>query len=278
MENIKIGSVYYPALQAKTGVEILQNLEHSFDAQTVLAGFIGSRMIGLHNDTSDYDIRAVLDAAPNQMPSKQSFAYPYRSQKIEITVFPLYLVEANILKWDALDKTYPTILSGLDHVLVHEDETRSQFRLASPHCFLYNKKILAEHRLTFEKGTKNIDYIDYEYSRAYMNLSRSLSKESVAVRKYLYTFYEILCIDWWLRFSTFPPGFQRLMIEFPFPEKVGVSVYRLFEMNRTGQRKETLFTSQDSELNSYIKICLKRQKDEIRAYAAEKKNQVCPLL
>ena len=106
----------------------LSEFEQTNACKIILAGFIGSRMIGLSNSTSDYDVRAIAVGAHHSLPECCSFKRVI-PETVDIKVYSYEKVSRDITTWQSVNKSYPSVLSLSTHPLVREDIYRNQIRL-----------------------------------------------------------------------------------------------------------------------------------------------------
>lgn len=240
----------------------LSDISTAANCKIVAAGFIGSRMIGIYNETSDYDIRAIADV---EMPTGGPIAksYEYASYKIDIKVYPFSQIVSEINEWRLVDKYYPSLHSIPENPLVHSDVVRSQFRQVLQNPIYVDNSFFKKNKEAIREGLLVCDQLDYDYIRAYSNYYNFLQKGSVNLRKYLYTLYEILSIKWVLEKNTFCPDFLAGQEVYPFPAEIAEIVTKLMELNRRGLTKEKSFVEKNAQLNEYIGGTLNYLKERI---------------
>lgn len=251
-------------------IQELQRIEEEYDCQIVLAGFIGSRVNGLGNESSDYDIRAIALSEQKQEEKNFFVSKVYDTVCLETKIYWFDKIYEDSLEWDRLDKIYPTITGDLEHRLVHDDDMRSMIRLTRVEPILHATSFLEKYQLLADKSLKIVDALDYEYSRAYMNYKKALSGENVNIRKYLYTLYEIFSIRWILQNKTYPKDFYTELSEMNMSQDVFDIIQMLLEINKT-VLKENAFIEKQELLNAFIKQELLELEKEISDFSIQNK-------
>ena len=241
--------------------QCLADIAASSGCKIVAAGFIGSRMIGIYNQTSDYDIRAITTGTSTEVAISKN--YEYGSFKIDIKAYPFERIASDIDRWRQIDKTYPSLHCIPKEPLVHNDVFRSQFRLVLQNPIYADGTFFRANKGVILDGILLCDQLDYDYIRAYMNYNKFLQGEEVHLRKYLYTFYEIASINWVLGRGTFCPDFIAGCAEYPFPPEITGIVTQMLEMNRGCVSKEKAFVKQNPLLNDYISETLLHLRERI---------------
>lgn len=250
----------------QTAKKCLLMIEKKYQCHVILAGFVGSQVIGLHNANSDYDVRAVA-IFTSYIPDKIFDSFLLKNTRIEIMTFPFERVISEIEEWSQLKKVYPTILSDCISPLVHQDVFRAQFRLAVRCLFSSDTVFLSTHIKNVQKGLAVRDQLDYDYSRAYINLKEFLSADIVNVRKYLYTINEILSIRWGLWKQTFPPDFLTLLQSFSVPDELNSTLNWMIERNNKEQDKAKLYIPRIDRLNFWLQQELIFLENNIRIFS-----------
>lgn len=246
--------------------KFINDIEREFACSIILSGFVGSRIIGLHNSKSDYDIRAV--ALFENEPNKYLFiSTTIGNVKMEAKIFSFQKVAADIKKWNDIERKYPTIFMKNSHYLIHNDEVRSQIRLASQSRITYDRDFILKNHSIVCNGMIICDDLDYYYSRAFCNQKNFLARKQVNLRKYLYTVNEILSIKWIIQERTFAPNFVVLLEKIPIPSNITEFIKTFLFLNYNCEEKMEKYVENSNELSEYIIENLRTEKKEIASFS-----------
>ena len=243
---------------------LLKRIEQQNDCEVLLAGFVGSRMIGLSMNASDYDIKAIVDRGQVEPRKLSRYSFPRYSCDIDIWTYRWDKVAESLEEWEAAGITLPSIHSDAHEDLVHSDDFRSQIRLASEHCIVMDVPEDCERIMHLGLAVK--DGLDYQYTRAFLNYVNYLEQDKVGVRKYLYTLYELFAIRWIADARTYPPPFTDLLLYVAPEEMVWREISKLYDMNGRAPKEEN-HVSPNHVINEYIFEELRAARARIETFA-----------
>lgn len=254
-------------------------LENECGFKFLSYGWDGSRTIGLNNKFSDYDIVGIViyGNKKTEKPDVVVGSIEFNNFLIEYKLYNFEKIKIELKKWQDVNRIYPNIKNNYDNFLVRNDVFRNQLRISLANKIYVNQEAFNENIFFVNLGSSIIDYIDYNYTRAYMNFNKFLQGEFVLVRKYLYTLYELMVIIWLIKKETLPPDFRKLLDAFILEENYRSKFLRLFDMNAEVLNKETLYIKKDENINSFILEKLIRLENDIKAYSIRNKNKFLQL-
>lgn len=268
--------------------DVLPRIEKKYGIRALMGNVDGSLSRGMSNASSDIDIRLYCDSedlcldkylvCEEIVVEKQKYTLEISLHNISKSIDSLRLELAK-------EKKYPTCFFRKENEETDYSEENAtdnirqnkDYEFYELFSFLSSDVIFSmENNIDLEWIKDNflvIDALDNQFIRAYGNYNKTIKdKESIVVRKYLNTLWEILYCEWVLDVDSVPPYNINTLIEKSNMEKtVKSEIEKVFEHNNKNIIKEKNFMPKSKVLNAYINEKIGILDSKIRNYDKSRK-------
>lgn len=272
--------------------EVIPALDESKGCLTVFGGFFGSLFRGLNSQSSDFDVCVFAKSDDYNLEQHCMYAEAEIDGRLMIFDIELHTVDKvfdEVRLYDAVPRKYPS-------VFYRSDEEKEKCALENLHklarfhpdgaTYEFSAFLLAD-RIFINRGqreefafqklchmVRTVDIMDVQYVRAYGNYQHALkNKETVLLRKYIYTLYELFLCRWIVERGTKPPMFFPNMLA-----KLGLSetelkmIQNILDINAAAtEDKKKLSCPANPELNVFIRDQLEYLKEAIGNYPTDER-------
>lgn len=258
----------------------LHEIERDFESEVLFGAVGGSISLGLNNQSSDIDIYLVFGQTEHKAMRPVSIGMcegNHRVKKADFMALDANKLKEEIERYNQTKILYPTKLhrTGEDNEFQKKDIEREDFgRSVLCRIFLadevVNREKLNEFVGKIQGGLQTVLLIDNQFTRLYGNVAEKIrDKESVPIRKYLYSLWSVWVCLLLMRgvpkpYSNFA-YLQKQVAEFDddflgkFEHANRENIYEILKRNEAAAEDKAIamMPSQDW-LNEYLEKCVSK--------------------